>query len=68
MKPQKYTAEQICEIINRITTLRMRWLSVVEAQLASRQSSLGLSTDTGSKSSTPRLAYRRGAQFRTAKL
>jgi hypothetical protein len=34
----KYTAEQISEIIDRITTLRMRWLRQVEAQLASRQS------------------------------
>jgi hypothetical protein len=36
MKPPKYTAEQIDEIIGRITTLRMRWLSVVETQLALR--------------------------------
>jgi hypothetical protein len=36
MKPPKYTAEQIDEIIARITTLRMRWLSVVETQLALR--------------------------------
>jgi hypothetical protein len=34
----KYTAEQISEIIDRITTLRSRWLRQVEAQLASRQS------------------------------
>jgi hypothetical protein len=34
----KYTAEQISEIIDRITTLRMRWLRHVENQLASRQS------------------------------
>ena len=34
----KYTAEQISEIIDRITTLRMGWLRQVEAQLASRQS------------------------------
>jgi len=34
MKPTKYTAEQINEIIERITTLRERWLSFVEAQLA----------------------------------
>jgi hypothetical protein len=34
----KYTAEQISEIIDRITTLRMRWLRQVENQLASRQS------------------------------
>jgi uncharacterized protein (DUF1810 family) len=34
----KYTAEQISEIIDRITTLRTGWLRQVEAQLASRQS------------------------------
>jgi hypothetical protein len=34
----KYTAEQISEIVARITTLRMGWLRQVEAQLASRQS------------------------------
>lgn len=34
----KYTAVQISEIIDRITTLRMGWLRQVEAQLASRQS------------------------------
>jgi hypothetical protein len=37
MNLPKYTAEQISEIIDRITTLRMRWLRQVEAQLASRQ-------------------------------
>jgi hypothetical protein len=34
----KYTAEQISEIIDRITTLRMGWLRQIETQLASRQS------------------------------
>jgi hypothetical protein len=34
----KYTAEQISEIIARISTLRMGWLRQVEAQLASQQS------------------------------
>jgi hypothetical protein len=34
----KYTAEQISEIIDRITTLRMRWLLQVRNQLASRLS------------------------------
>ena len=34
MKPTKYTAEQINEIVERIITLRKRWLSFVEAQLA----------------------------------
>jgi hypothetical protein len=34
----KYTAEQINEIIDRITTLRTGWLRQVEAQLASQQS------------------------------
>jgi hypothetical protein len=34
----KYTAEQISEIIDRISTLRMGWLRQVETQLASRQS------------------------------
>jgi hypothetical protein len=38
MNLPKYTAEQISEIIDRITTLRLRWLRQVEAQLASRQS------------------------------
>jgi len=33
MKPPKYTAEQTAEIIERIKTLRMRWLSVVETKL-----------------------------------
>jgi len=33
----KYTAEQISEIIDRITTLRIRWLRQVKNQLASRQ-------------------------------
>ena len=42
MKPPKYTAEQINEIIGRIVTLRKRWLSVVETQLASRLSGLGV--------------------------
>ena len=34
----KYTVEQISEIIDRMTTLRMGWLRQVEAQLASRRS------------------------------
>ncbi|HWX84539.1 MAG TPA: hypothetical protein VNZ48_13145 [Xanthobacteraceae bacterium] len=34
----KYTAEQISEIIDRITTLRMGWLRQVATQLASQQS------------------------------
>ncbi len=34
----KYSAEQISEIVDRITTLRMGWLRRVEAQLASPQS------------------------------
>jgi hypothetical protein len=38
MNPPKYTAEQISEIIARITTLRMGWLRQVETQLASQQS------------------------------
>ena len=38
MNLPKYTAEQISEIIDRITTLRMGWLRQVETQLASRQS------------------------------
>jgi hypothetical protein len=38
MKPPKYTAEQIKEIVDRILELRTRWLRVVEAQLASQQS------------------------------
>jgi hypothetical protein len=35
---RKYTAEQISEIVDRITTLRTAWLRQVETQLASRQS------------------------------
>ena len=35
MKPPKYTAEQVDEIIERIAILRMRWLAVVKKQLAS---------------------------------
>ena len=35
MKPPKYTAEQVDEIIERIAILRMRWLAVVRKQLAS---------------------------------
>ena len=38
MNLPKYTAEQISEIIDRITTLRMGWLRQVENQLASQQS------------------------------
>ena len=34
----KYTAEQISEIVDRITTLRTGWLRQVENQLASQQS------------------------------
>jgi hypothetical protein len=34
----KYTAQQVKEITDRIVALRTRWLSVVEAQLASHQS------------------------------
>jgi hypothetical protein len=34
----KYTAEQIREIIDRMTTLRMGWIRQVKAQLASQQS------------------------------
>jgi hypothetical protein len=38
MNLPKYTAEQISEIIDRITTLRMGWIRQVETQLASLQS------------------------------
>ncbi len=34
----KCSAEQISEIIDRITTLRMGWIRQVKTQLASRQS------------------------------
>jgi hypothetical protein len=34
----KYTAEQISEIVDRITTLRMGWIRQVTAQLASQKS------------------------------
>jgi hypothetical protein len=33
-KPPKYTAEETSEIIQRIATLRVRWLRAVETQLA----------------------------------
>ncbi len=45
-----YTAEQVKEIIDRITTLRTHWLRAVETKLASRRVRPDLSTDTGSKS------------------
>jgi hypothetical protein len=34
----KYTAEQISEIIDRMTTLRTGWIRQVKIQLASQQS------------------------------
>jgi len=34
----KYTAEQISEIVDRISTLRMGWIRQVRAQLASQKS------------------------------
>jgi hypothetical protein len=37
-KLEKYTAEHINELVDRITALRMRWLRHVETQLASQQS------------------------------
>jgi hypothetical protein len=49
-KPATYTAEQVKEIVDRITTLRTHWLRAVETQLASRRVRPDLSTDTGSKS------------------
>jgi hypothetical protein len=42
MKPPKYTARQIDEIVDRITALRMRWLQSVEAQLASPSTATSL--------------------------
>jgi hypothetical protein len=36
-KPPRYTPQQIGETVARIIDLRMRWLRVVETQLASRQ-------------------------------
>jgi hypothetical protein len=42
MKPSKYTAKQIDEIIDRITALRMRWLQSVEVQLASPSAATSL--------------------------
>jgi phenylpyruvate tautomerase PptA (4-oxalocrotonate tautomerase family) len=35
--PAKYTAEQIAEIVARITELRMRWLDSVNMQIALQQ-------------------------------
>ena len=37
--PPKYTAEQIDEIIERMKTLRLRWLRFVEIEIESRQKS-----------------------------
>jgi hypothetical protein len=45
MKPRKYTAEQIDEIIGRITELRVRWLQSVEAQLASSWTATSLAAN-----------------------
>jgi hypothetical protein len=42
MNLPKYTAEQISEIIDRITTLRVRWTRHVETQLASQESAPAL--------------------------
>jgi hypothetical protein len=42
MNLPKYTVEQISEIMDRVATLRTRWLRHVEAQLASQQSRLVL--------------------------
>jgi hypothetical protein len=51
MKPPKYKSEQIDEIIDRIITLRMRWLGVVGTQLASQnKSSRGLIAGGGTGS------------------
>jgi hypothetical protein len=36
-KLEKYTAKRGNEIVDRIATLRMRWLRHVETQLASQQ-------------------------------
>jgi hypothetical protein len=51
MKPPKYTAEQIKEIVDRILELRTRWLRVVEARLASQQNHRGFISekDAGTK-------------------
>jgi hypothetical protein len=38
MNLPKYTAEQISEIIDRIATLRVRWIHHVETQLTSQES------------------------------
>jgi hypothetical protein len=54
MKPPKYTAKQIDEIIDRITALRIRWLQSVEAQLASP------STATSSAAGTHLAGYNPG--------
>ena len=35
--PAKYTAEQITEIVARITELRIRWLDSVNMQIAMQQ-------------------------------
>jgi hypothetical protein len=52
MSPQKYTAEQISEIRNRIMILRMYWLRSVEAHLA-RQNSETPTLPTKSEISIP---------------
>jgi hypothetical protein len=40
-EPSAYTTEKVKEIVDRIATLRARWLRVVEAQLASQRSGSG---------------------------
>ena len=39
-QPPKYSPEQASEIVNRIVSLRLRWLRHVESQLASRQTAM----------------------------
>jgi hypothetical protein len=42
IEQRKYSPEQIDEIINRITALRVRWLRHVETELASQQSHVAI--------------------------
>jgi hypothetical protein len=54
MGPPKHTAQQISEIRNRITVLRMSWLRSVEAHLE-RQKSETQTGPTNSEKETPQL-------------
>ena len=52
-KSPRYSAEQIEEIVARITTLRARWLRAVEAQLAPQMASSSLGEPQSSSLGEP---------------